>query len=201
MSQPKPKPSANATIHMGTYVDLSLKSLEIIQKKHPTLHVTRAHAAELEAASFARILMNQLQGLTTQAHEYITPNVVASAIEGSLLNGVDSIESRIIELKHQAEFNELYGEVKTMRNYNYNLEKPIRVVMDKELTYRERLKEFNADERFLELNNQVRQTMNPRNPNGKPLKTIQFAKNHVQTPRYLSENPIASTLESPLFLT
>lgn len=186
---------------MVTYVDLCLKSLEIIQKKHPTLQVTRAHATELEPASFARILMNNLRTLTTQAYKYITPSIVASAIEGPLLNRVDSIESSIIELKNQAEFSELYGEVNTMRHYNYTLEKPIRVVMDEQLTYRERLKETNLDERFLELNNPVRRAMNPRNPSGKTLKMIQFTKSRVEDERYFSDKPVARDMESELFLT
>jgi len=195
------KPSANATTHIGRYVDLSLNSLKIIQEEHPTLQVTRAHAAELEAAAFAQILGAHFRGLTTQALEFITPHTVASAIEGPLLNGVGSIESSIIELKNQAEFSELYGEVSTMRHYNYTLEKPIRIVMDEQLTYRERLKKSDSDERFLELNNPVRRAMNPRNPNGKTLKRLEFAKRPVENARYLSEKPVAREMGSQLFLT
>ena len=201
MSNNLANPTANATNHIGMYVDLSLKSLEIIQKNHPKLYVTRAQATDLEAARFSQMLQTHLKGLTTQALEYITPPILASAIEGPLLNGVDSIESRIIELKHQAEFNELYGEVKTMRHYGWNLEKPIRVVMDEQLTHREKLKEFHRDDRFQELSTPLRREMNPRNPDGKTLKRIQFTKSPVENARYLSDTPIAPKLEGPLFLT
>tara|TARA_B100001059_G_scaffold125405_1_gene125413 strand:+ start:597 stop:1199 length:603 start_codon:yes stop_codon:yes gene_type:complete len=200
MSNDLTNPTANAK-NIGRYVDLSLKALQIVHERNPTLNVTRAQAADLEAGRFSHMLQAHLRGLTTQALEYVTPSILAHAIEVELLNAHDSIESSIIELRRQAEFNELYGEVKTMRDYGWNLEKPVRVVMDEQSTYRERQKEFDRDDRFQELVTPLRRATNTRNPDGRRRKTIHFSKSHVENAQYLSDAPVAPELEGQLFLT